>query len=58
MKRNDLLKILAQQGVVLFRHGGGHDIYINEKTGKKVSVPRHSEIGNKMVKVILKELGK
>ena len=57
MKRNEFLKILARHGVTFFRHGGGHDIYINEKTGKKAAVPRHSEVGNKMAKAILKELG-
>ena len=56
MKRSDLLKILAEKNVVFFRHGSGHDIYINENTGKKISIPRHTEIGNKMVKVILKEI--
>jgi hypothetical protein len=45
MKRNQFLKILASYGVEFFKHGANHDIYIQRKTGKKVAVPRHGEIG-------------
>ena len=58
MKRNAFIKILEENGVVFFRHGSEHDIYIKNKTGKKVSVPRHSEIENNLAKLILKELNK
>ena len=56
MKRDDFLKILNKSGVVFFRHGANHDIYIHEKTGKKIPVPRHSEIKNVAVINILKEI--
>ena len=58
MKRNAFIKILEENGVVFFRHGSEHDIYIKNKTGKKVSVPRHGEIENNLAKLILKELNK
>ena len=58
MKRSAFIKILEENGVVFFRHGSEHDIYIKNKTGKKVSVPRHSEIENNLAKLILKELNK
>ena len=58
MKRSAFIKILEENGVVFFRHGSEHDIYIKNKTGKKVSVPRHSEIENNLTKLILKELNK
>ena len=58
MKRNAFIKILEENGVVFFRHGSEHDIYIKNKTGKKVSVPRHGEIENNLAKLILKELKK
>ena len=58
MKRNAFIKILEENGVVFFRHGSEHDIYIKNKTGKKVSVPRHSEIENNLAMLILKELNK
>jgi mRNA interferase HicA len=56
MKRNAFIKILENNGVVFFRHGSEHDIYIKNETGKRVSVPRHGEIENKLVKLILREL--
>jgi mRNA interferase HicA len=56
MKRNAFIKILEDNGVVFFRHGSEHDIYIKNGTGKKVSVPRHGEIENSLVKLILREL--
>jgi mRNA interferase HicA len=56
MKRNAFIKILEDNGVVFFRHGSEHDIYIKNRTGKKVSVPRHGEIENNLVKLILREL--
>ena len=56
MKRNDFIKILADNGVLFFRSGSKHDIYRQSTTGKKVSVPRHGEIDNILVKEILKEI--
>jgi predicted RNA binding protein YcfA (HicA-like mRNA interferase family) len=56
MKRNDFLKILARHNVVFFRSGSKHDIYRQSTSGKKVSIPRHSEIDNLLVKAILKEI--
>jgi hypothetical protein len=35
MKRNAFIKILEDNGVVFFRHGSEHDIYIKNGTGKK-----------------------
>ena len=56
MKRNGFIKILGENGVVFFRSGSKHDIYRQTTTGKRVSIPRHSEIDNILVKEILKEL--
>jgi predicted RNA binding protein YcfA (HicA-like mRNA interferase family) len=56
MKRNAFIKILEDNGVVFFRHGSEHDIYIKTITGKKVSVPRHGEIENNLAKLIFREL--
>jgi hypothetical protein len=59
VKRNKFLKILLEEhGVEFFRHGANHDIYIQTRTGKKVAVPRHSEIENAFAKRVLKELPK
>ena len=56
MKRNEFIKILAENGVVFLRSGSGHDIYREITTNKKIAVPRHSEIDNILAKRILKEL--
>jgi predicted RNA binding protein YcfA (HicA-like mRNA interferase family) len=56
MKRNDFIKILTDNGVLFFRSGSKHDIYRQSVTGKKVSVPRHGEIDNILVREILKEI--
>ncbi|GHT72974.1 hypothetical protein FACS1894124_0580 [Spirochaetia bacterium] len=55
MKRDAFIELLEQNGVIFFKHGKEHDIYRNEKTGKKVTVPRHSEIDNVFAKRVLKQ---
>jgi predicted RNA binding protein YcfA (HicA-like mRNA interferase family) len=58
MKRNEFIKILSGKGIVFFCSGSKHDIYRQITTGKKVSVPRHIEIDNILIKEILKEFKK
>ena len=41
MKRIDLLRRLEEEGCVLVRSRGGHDIYRNVITGATQPVPRH-----------------
>lgn len=41
----------------MLRSGGAHDIYMNQNTGKKQPVPRHSEIDEHLAKHILRYLG-
>jgi len=56
MKRRDLLRRLNDEGCVLVRSRGGHDIYRNVITGKTDAVPRHSEINELLAKAILRRL--
>lgn len=56
MKRNEFIKILAENNVTFFRNGSKHDIYQHNVTGKKVTVPRHREIENKLANIILSEI--
>lgn len=56
MKRQELLKKLAQFGCIMIRHGGNHDWYQNPKTKVSQPIPRHREINEKLVKHILKML--
>lgn len=57
MKRRELLRRLQQGGCVLLRPGSNHDLYVNQKTGKRQPVPRHSEIDEHLAKHILRYLG-
>jgi len=55
MKRRDLIKKLEKNSWHLARHGGDHDVYTN---GNEVeSVPRHSEINERLAKAIIKRRG-
>jgi predicted RNA binding protein YcfA (HicA-like mRNA interferase family) len=58
MNRTDFIKFLERNGLEFYKHGSRHDIYIHKVTGKKVAVPRHSEIKNKFLKIILSEITK
>ena len=57
MRRSELIRQIQQQGCVLLRHGGRHDIYQNPATGQKQPVPRHNEIDGALAKHIKKYLG-
>ena len=57
MKRRDLLGLLVRNNCYLHRHGANHDIYVHAVTGKKAPIPRHSEIKNSLLRLILKQLG-
>ena len=56
MKRRDLRRFITKQGGVLLRSGGGHDAYLNPKTGSKQPIPRHSEIDEHLARHILRYL--
>ncbi|MEW5800162.1 MAG: type II toxin-antitoxin system HicA family toxin [Bacteroidota bacterium] len=56
MKRRELIRYLRQQGCELLREGGNHTIFINRKTRKSSTVPRHNEINDILVKKICKDL--
>ena len=56
MKRNEFIRILAENGIFFFRNGSKHDVYKHSVTGKKTTVPRHGEIDNILAKKILNEM--
>jgi predicted RNA binding protein YcfA (HicA-like mRNA interferase family) len=56
MNRSEFVKILKDKGVVFNGHGSRHDIFIHRKTGKKIPIPRHTEIKNKTAEYILEEI--
>ncbi|MDO9105131.1 MAG: type II toxin-antitoxin system HicA family toxin [Methylovulum sp.] len=49
------MRLLVANGCILHRHGGRHDIYANQ-VGAKSPVPRHAEIKDSLVRIILKQL--
>ena len=57
MKRRQFIRQLIKERCVLLRHGARHDIYLNPETGQRQPVPRHSEIDEKLVGHIKKQLG-
>ena len=56
MKNFELIKKLKQQGAVFVRHGSKHDVYMQPRTDKEATVPRHNEINEYTAKAILKKL--
>ncbi len=55
MKRSDLIRLLHANDCFLHRHGARHDIYTNP-AGNKAPIPRHTEIKDSLVRLILKQL--
>lgn len=57
MKKRALIKHLRSCGCVQLRHGTKHEWWVNEMTGERTSVPRHTEISNALAKKICRDLG-
>jgi len=58
MKREDFIYFLTQNNLEFFKHGSRHDIYIHQITKNKISVPKHREIKEKFLKLIIDEITK
>jgi predicted RNA binding protein YcfA (HicA-like mRNA interferase family) len=56
VKRVDLIRHLEQHGCALFREGGSHSVYVNRRTRKSSSVPRHREINEFLARKICRDL--
>jgi predicted RNA binding protein YcfA (HicA-like mRNA interferase family) len=57
MKRRTLLQHIKQHGCELLREGANHTIYWNPTNRRTTSIPRHSEIADKLAAKICKDLG-
>lgn len=57
MKRNQLVKHLKACGCEFYAEGSKHSKVRNNATGKRITVPRHTEIDNDLAKDICKQLG-
>lgn len=56
VKRSKFIKHLEQHSCYLHRNGGKHDIFRNELTGKKTTVPRHAQLDTFLCEAICKQL--
>jgi len=56
MKLADLERHLRQCGCIPYREGGSHSIWLNPKTRKIASVPRHREIKEGTARAICRQL--
>lgn len=57
MKRRELLRHLRENGCQLLREGGRHSWWHNPKQNRRSAVPRHSEVNDKLIIKICKDLG-
>ena len=55
MKQRDLLNVMINNGWKFERHGAEHDVYCKGK--HVITVPRHREISDNLVKKIMKRHG-
>jgi len=56
MKRIDLVRHLERCGCELLREGGSHSVYVNRKTQKSTSIPRHQKINEFPARKICRDL--
>ncbi|HEX9453366.1 MAG TPA: type II toxin-antitoxin system HicA family toxin [Candidatus Binatia bacterium] len=56
MKRVDLLRHLERHGAEFLREGSNHSVYVNRKSGRVSTVPRHREVNDYLARKICKDL--
>ena len=56
MKRTRLLKHLRKNGCCLKREGRSHSLWTNPDTGEIETVPRHTEIDDRLARKICRGL--
>ena len=56
MKRRDLVRHLERHGCEFLREGGNHTVYVNRRTRKSSTVPRHREVFELLARKICKDL--
>jgi predicted RNA binding protein YcfA (HicA-like mRNA interferase family) len=56
VKRRDLVRHLEAHGCELGREGARHSVYMNPRTRKVSTVPRHREINEHLARKICRDL--
>jgi mRNA interferase HicA len=57
VKRRALLKHLRERGCEFLREGSRHTVYVNREAQRSSTIPRHTEISDKLARKICKDLG-
>jgi mRNA interferase HicA len=57
VKRRALLKHLREHGCEFQREGNRHTVYVNREAQRSSTIPRHTEIPDKLARKICKDLG-
>jgi mRNA interferase HicA len=57
MKRRAFIKHLHEHGCKLLREGASHSWWHNPSQNRRSAVPRHTEINEKLIPKICKDLG-
>ena len=56
MKRRDLVRHLESHGCEFLREGENHTVFVNRRTRKSTTVPRHREVFDFLARKICKDL--
>lgn len=56
MKRADLVRHLQKHGCALLREGAKHSVFLNPRSGRVSTVPRHREINDYLAIKICRDL--
>ena len=56
VKRNAFIKHLETHHCHFHRHGSKHNVYQNDKTKKKTTLPRHPQLDKLLCDLICKQL--
>jgi predicted RNA binding protein YcfA (HicA-like mRNA interferase family) len=56
MKRTDLIRHIEKNGCRFIREGGNHTFYINPRTNRRSTIPRHREINKFTAIAICRQL--
>jgi hypothetical protein len=57
VRRRDLVAHPERHGCELLREGGRHSVFIDRRTAKVSTVPRHREINELLARKICRDLG-
>lgn len=56
MKRRDLVRHLEAHGCEQLREGARHSVYVNRRSRKSSTVPRHRELNEHLARKICRDL--